>query len=632
MKKTLALLLLCGALSCACDKTEDMASKLDVDAAEITIPSAAGVKQLTITADGPWKMEISEPWVVASKLSGTGNTVVKFAVLANEDYSAREATITITAGSIVKTVTLVQSQLNGIIPDESTKTVTFDEGEYSIPVKTNVSLTAVSDADWLTVTSTRALSSESIPVSYTLNPGREDRTAHVTVSGEGIKEVFTLTQGAFEPSFSVSDDKGVGAWGTLSVPKEGIAYEFTVTTNMDYVASAPDADWIELTQEGGKVSVTIAANAGAARTDYIYMGCTKETVDYSDYGAMIKVSQDGASRAEEVWKKDFYWDIFPDGTRVSQAVAGDYIVLYSPGAVAPGFHLINKVDGSEARVLDSPVSDVTGIGNDDAGHVIVTTGGNYPLEAGVTRIPLKVYVMSQANFLAGYFGNPIIYYNNGFYGYGLDNARVTGDATDDALLVMTSGCGGGGSYVVTWEIKDGAATDAPTAYLSCSSIGGDLWDSFHGVSIGAGKDLTGGLYFAGYLGDYNIHYTAKSDSETSWNVAFETGYTWEGAVNAADVFEYDGHKYMAVVGMNYFAYSSWGLNPCNLWVLNIDTPAEPVTLINQTYYAVTSADYGGWQYGSNTDVTVVKEGDKLVMYLMDCAASTYRKYEIVIEL
>ncbi len=631
MKKVFVLLLSAGVLLCACTKTPEAASKLEVDVTELTTTNMPGVKKLVIETDGPWHMEISEPWLVASKLSGDGNATVKLAVTNNADYSSREAIITITAGSLVKKVTLTQAQLNGIILSETEKSIGYEAGEYTISVQTNVALTAVSDAEWLTVTASKALAEEGIPVTYVLNPGREARTAHVTVSGEHLQQVFTFTQEAFAPAFSVTDELGVGAWGTLSAPKEGLSYSFTVTTNMDYQANAPDADWIHVTQEADVVSVTIDANTSAARENYIYMGCAKEGVDYSDYGAMIKVSQKGASSAVELWKQDFFWGIFPQSTRVSTAVAGDYMAIFSPNAITAGFHLMKRTDGTEASVMASPVENVTGVANDDAGNVIVTTGGNYPMEDGVTQIPLKVYVMTADNFLAGTFGEPILTYTDGFYGYGLDNARVTGDAKNNALLVMTSGCGGGGSYVVAWEIKDGATTNEPTAYSACSSIGGDLWDSFHGVSIGPNVDLSEGYYFGGYLADYNVHYTAATGDATVWNVAFTTGYTWEGAVNAADVFAYDGHRYMAVVGMNYFAYADWDGNgtiddypPCTLWILNIDDPTAPSLVIKQDY----TANPDNWQYGDNTDISIVKEGDLVMAYLVDASASTYRKFEI----
>ena len=624
MKKVFVLLMSAGVLLCACTKTPEAASKLEVDVTELTTSNMPGVKKLVIETDGPWHMDISESWLIASKLSGEGNATVKLAVTNNAGYSSREAVITVTAGSLVKKVTVTQNQRNGIILSETEKSIGYEAGEYTISVQTNVALTAASDAEWLTVAASKALAEEGIPVTYVLNPGREARTAHVTVSGGDLEQVFTFTQDAFAPSFSVTDEKGVGAWGTLSAPKEGLEYSFTVTTNMDYVASAPDASWIHLVQDGATVKVTIDANDAAARVDYIYMGCTKEGVDYSDYGAMIKVSQKGQAQADLLWKQDFYWGIYPQTTRVSLAVAGDYFVLYSPNAITPGFHVMSRADGTEVTVADSPLANVTGVTNDDAGNVILTTGGNYPLEAGVEQIPLKVYVMTQDEFLSGTVGEPILTYYDGFYGYGLDNARVTGNAKGDAVLVMTSGCGGGGSYVVAWDIKDGAATNDPTIYASCASIGGDLWDSYHGVSLGAGTSSAGGFYFAGYLGDLNLHYTAKGGDDTSWGVAFTTGYTWEGAINAGDVFTYGGHKYLIVPGMNYFAYSDWGLNPCSLWVLNVDDPAAPVLMINQEYWA----NGENWQYGSNTDIQVVMEEGVPMAYLLDAAASTYRKLEI----
>ena len=59
-------------------------------------------------------------------------------------------------------------------------------------------------------------------------------------------------------------------------------------------------------------------------------------------------------------------------------------------------------------------------------------------------------------------------------------------------------------------------------------------------------------------------------------------------------------------------------------MFNIDDPADPVLVINQEYWA----NEENWQYGDNTDIEVVEEGDMLVAYLVDVAASTYRKLEI----
>ena len=628
MKRLFAILLCAGALL-ACTKTQPEASKLDVGATEILTPSKATVAQFTIATDAAWKAEVSEKWVVASKLSGTGNDVVKLAVMANTDYSSREALITVKAGSMEKTVKLIQAQMDGIIIDQDKVSIPYTGGDFDFPIQANVSLEAVSDVEWISLADTKALSEKVFTVNVELNAGREARTGHITVTGEDLEKVITVTQGAFEPEFDLVDELGVGLWGTLSAPKEGLEYTFTAVTNMEFEADAPDADWIHVTKDGNVVTVTIDENPGAARSEYIYMGCHVGDEDYSDYGAMITVKQKGQAQAVELWKMDFYWAIFPNGTRVSTAVAGDYFVLYSPGAVTPGYHLMNKADGTEASVQAPPVENVTGITNDEAGNVIVTTGGNYPINTETwalipeEQIPLKVYVMSQEDFLNGNYGDPIITYNDGFYGYGLDNAQVNGNAKGNGLLTMTSGAAGGGTSSIAWEIKDGATTSAPTAHAVSPTAGGDCWDSFHQVSIGAGLDVNSGFYFAGYVGDYNLHFTQKLGTEASWSVVYKTGYTWEGAVNTGDVFTYEGHRYLAIIGMSYFAFEGWGIDS-KLLVFNIDDPANPELKIIETYYVNTE----NWQYGSNTDIEVLEEGDMLVAYLIDVGSSTYRKFEI----
>lgn len=628
MKRLFAILLCAGALL-ACTKTQPEASKLDVGATEILTPSKATVAQFTIATDAAWKAEVSEKWVVASKLSGTGNDVVKLAVMANTDYSSREALITVKAGSMEKTVKLIQAQMDGIIIDQDKVSIPYTGGDFDFPIQANVSLEAVSDVEWMSLADTKALSEKVFTVNVELNAGREARTGHITVTGEDLEKVITVTQGAFEPEFDLVDELGVGLWGTLSAPKEGLEYTFTAVTNMEFEADAPDADWIHVTKDGNVVTVTIDENPGAARSEYIYMGCSVGDEDYSDYGAMITVKQKGQAQAVELWKMDFYWAIFPNGTRVSTAVAGDYFVLYSPGAVTPGYHLMNKADGTEASVQAPPVENVTGITNDEGGNVIVTTGGNYPISKETwalipeEQIPLKVYVMSQVDFLNGNYGDPIITYNDGFYGYGLDNAQVNGNAKGNGLLTMTSGAAGGGTSSIAWEIKDGATTSAPTAHAVSPTAGGDCWDSFHHVSIGAGLDVNSGFYFAGYVGDYNLHFTQKLGTEANWSVVYKTGYTWEGAVNTGDVFTYEGHRYLAIIGMSYFAFEGWGIDS-KLLVFNIDNPANPELKIIETYYVNTE----NWQYGSNTDIEVLEEGDMLVAYLIDVGSSTYRKFEI----
>ena len=83
--------------------------------------------------------------------------------------------------------------------------------------------------------------------------------------------------------------------------------------------------------------------------------------------------------------------------------------------------------------------------------------------------------------------------------------------------------------------------------------------------------------------------------------------------------------------MNYFSFADWdydgvvdGYMPGKLWILKLSDPGAPELAIDTEYYATE----GNWQYGSNADVRVVAEDGKLMVYLMDAATSSYRKFEL----
>ena len=81
----------------------------------------------------------------------------------------------------------------------------------------------------------------------------------------------------------------------------------------------------------------------------------------------------------------------------------------------------------------------------------------------------------------------------------------------------------------------------------------------------------------------------------------------------------------------YFSFADWdydgvvdGYMPGKLWILKLSDPGAPELAIDQEYYATE----GNWQYGNNADVRVVAEDGTLMVYLMDAATSSYRKFEL----
>lgn len=372
---------------------------------------------------------------------------------------------------------------------------------------------------------------------------------------------------------------------------------------------------------------------------------------FDDRSAYVKITAEGvdlvvrfyveqAGSLQLAWTQNFFWGMFPDGTRESISEVGDYIIINCGKTTQStgGALVFNKSDGTYVKTLEIP--SCTGITNDDAGNIIVSTGGNYPLEEGQEYIPLQVFAFTKAQ-AAAIIANgtlpegtaPIISYYNGFYGYGLDNLRVTGDVTANAVITLCTSGGYADFYAVDWNIVNGVSTAAENSYSSCTALPNFLpedysmgiWTSFAIVAKHTGTSDQSPLYYMGYDNNYNLQYLATPTGE--WAEVFVTGGEGNEGYNCMDIIEWNGHKYISFVATAYFAWVDWDGDgtyehcPGYLYLLNIDDPANPVLESKYEYWC----DPENWQYGNCVDVHLSLEGENLVAYVADSATSQYMK-------
>ena len=85
---------------------------LSVNPESLEFAKGGESKNVTITSNTDWTAAASESWVTLGATSGKGNGTLAVTAAANEN-AARTATVTITAGTIVKTVTV--SQESGVV-------------------------------------------------------------------------------------------------------------------------------------------------------------------------------------------------------------------------------------------------------------------------------------------------------------------------------------------------------------------------------------------------------------------------------------------------------------------------------------------------------------------------------------
>lgn len=617
MKKT--LILIASAILALSSCTKDaVTSEFSLDSASsVNIPFEGLTTVVTFTTNTDWCTSLSnKEWAAVFPTSGSAGThSVKVSFLKNKTEDSRDLTLTFTAGD--KTAQVLFTQLPEgqlALSTESLYNVTYRDTVINAKVLSNVEYTVTCDANWITLTPpTKGVTEKTTVISVSENTSSDPREAVVTFTSEDqeLSSSIIIKQEGFVPYFTFT---GVDDSDALYVAKEGGDQTFSVSTNVEYTYSN-EFSWITV-KDNKDGSYTLTATA----TDKLDTreGYVKFTVPALDKDYYVYLYQDG--KAEIKWRTDFFWDLYDENSSYTSVIAGDYFIISNGN----GLFVFNKGTGEFVSKLNLGLTP-KGITNDDAGNIVYFTGGDFDLEGNGNQTPLSVDYITPAD-LASATPTPkhLITYNNEFYGYGLDNLRVTGDVSDQAVITMMSGAGwAGGTCIVYWDTKK---TDSGYTGYNNMTWSGAIWAS-RGVVAKATKASTPtGFFSAGYDDNYNLHYT-PSDNE-HWAQVFTTGSSWAEGYNAMAIKTYGTKTYLALIGMTYFGKTNWGDDsapysymPSYLFLLDITDPSSPVLVCKTEIYMTEDL----FVYGNSTDVTLQVEGTNLVAYVIDSGVSTIYK-------
>ena len=617
---------------------------------EVTVAQAGDIVTVEFNTNVEWTASLStKDWATLNSASGTaGLTTIKATVLKNDSEDARTCELTINAKTKSVKVKITQLQKDAIYVETTEYEVSDAAQQLSVKVLSNADYTVESMADWIKFVPTKACTESAVVLDIQANKG-EAREGSVLIKGAKTVEL-TIKQQEFVPYFNLV---GFDESGRIQVPVAGGTVEFQVQTNVTFKMTTYDDTFTwqhvtvkEETKDGFIYTVTIDPNNSGYddRESYVKFVSEEWQIPVVDEeGEPTGETEPFVTRAyflekgniQTPWSQDFTWDLYNESHRYSMATAGDYL-LVSTGL---GVKVYSKAGGAFVANLPLPEGIVpTGITNDDAGNIVVSVGGDYPLLEDWSldvdnQKPLEVYVVRKEDFASLIGGGDIsscfihiIHYYDGFYGYGLDNIRVTGDATKDACVTMVSAGGApGSSYAVCWEIKNGVciSEDSYTDYVTLNWTT-EIWSSAYLVAKTVGITCEGGIYAIGYDGNYNLHYN-NTMSSANWQEVFVTGSSWAEGYNAMDFIDWNGHKYAAVLGMSYFGKCDWGYMPSYLFLLNIDDPAAPVLVSKQECYMNQDEAAGMFVYGNTTDICLELEGGNLAAYVFDSGISRYFK-------
>lgn len=244
------LLMLCQ--GCSEDKEENPPAP---ESPSITVESeedipvfdtAGGTLALTFTTTSDWTASVdgaASGWLSVSPASGEAGThTLSLVTTANDSYDERNASVTITSGSVKKTLTVTQKQKDALILTSNKVELEAEGGDFSIKLQANVEVTYEIESGaqtWLTpVARSRGLTSSVLAFHAEANEEAEARQAVIKLAGgNGLTEEVTVYQIGTGPALVLSQSEYI-------VSSAGETIQVELRSNTAYEIEMPGVDWL----------------------------------------------------------------------------------------------------------------------------------------------------------------------------------------------------------------------------------------------------------------------------------------------------------------------------------------------------------------------------------------------------
>lgn len=242
---------------------------LIVSPTTLDITNAAQSIEVTVKANVKYDITIDSEgskWITHTGTKGLSTEKATFSIAANNEYDGREGRITFKQkdGSISQTVTVRQSQTNGLFITTPDYELSNEEHTLSVEVKSNVYLTVTSQANWITHVGTKGLTTSTITLSVAPNESFDERTGTVLVkqSNGDLSGTITITQKQTDGLFVTPTE--------IVISDKEQDVELGVQNNVSYDVVIPDEakTWISMKSNtstkalaDNKVVLAIAQNS-----------------------------------------------------------------------------------------------------------------------------------------------------------------------------------------------------------------------------------------------------------------------------------------------------------------------------------------------------------------------------------
>lgn len=656
--KLFALLAL-AVLAISCEKKEETFVTIKSDEA-VAVSQEGDAVSIKFMTNAPWKAESSADWLTISPTSGEGvkggmDFTIKASALKNDNTDSRTATVTITSGTLSKTVTVTQGQKDALEVDVLEYEVGQEGGTVEVEVNSNVEYNvSIPEAiDWVHVGATKAMAKTTVSLIVDENfeeatDEAPNRVANITITDGTLSKTIKITQAPFEPFFELTGEWAGIQWSAYGdptiIPREGIEITIPVETNLDWKpyfsywsdevgasVQTDDLGWVHLSYDTEKAEIYLKFDENTSnfsREHYFYIECYNHDGSKNGaYGGTGHYVQEGVkvegAAAELIWNKKLSELGIPAAyNRLAVKTFNGPALIVSDGEKV---HALGPNNGAYYKAITWAGVKPGSICSDDAGNVIVAehtdmaSGTTYSVyyASDVNAEPIKLF--DQTSDFAGTIGN----------------WRVRGDISTAAMITAT--VSGAPAFWAGWEIKNKEVSldnyyVQGTGGQNRGPATGTVWSPVNCACVALGTTAASGIYFRGYDGIRSVHLLADA-TEPNWIKE----YVWTPVIagigdgsnesqNSMSIIDYNGKRIMAMTQGYHFNYSGNG----DIFVLDVTDAANPVMLldIKPTDWIITEENDFSGQTGSDV---LLRPGDGCVeLYAINSGRPTLARFNVII--
>lgn len=152
--------------------------------------------KIAVSSNTKWQISKNVNWLITSTDTGSYNGSFILKITANGDTGTRKGKVTLTAGNLIKSITIAQKGIGQpylIVSPDSINTITSAGASYRIVLNSNVKITLTKDSKWI-VADPEGEVSTSFGLRVEQNPDTSTRKGKVILAGQGVKKVFYIVQ------------------------------------------------------------------------------------------------------------------------------------------------------------------------------------------------------------------------------------------------------------------------------------------------------------------------------------------------------------------------------------------------------------------------------------------------------